>query len=92
VVAHDGAEEIVIARTGPHDVALSEIGVPDVGGFDVVSTLHNDRAIPYCPVCAMTRRTDEVSRKQAAAARLDGRIFKPRPFPGLLMFLKRYQR
>jgi DNA-binding response OmpR family regulator len=92
VVAHDIAQAIEIARTGPHDVALTEIGLPDVGRFDVASTLHNDRAIPYCPVCAVTRRTDEVSRTHAAAAGLYRRIFKPRPFPGLLMFLKRYQR
>jgi CheY-like chemotaxis protein len=92
VVSHDVAEAIEIARTGLLDVALGEIGVPDVGGFDVVSTLHNDRAIPYCPVCAMTRCTDEASRTQEAAAGLDECNFKPPQFPGLLMFLKRYQR
>jgi CheY-like chemotaxis protein len=78
-----------MARTNHIDVV---IGLPRKDGFEVVRVLRSDPAMPYLPVCALTGRSDELSRRQAAAAGFDGYIVKPPQFPELLAFLKRYQR
>ena len=90
-IARDGLEAVEFARTRPVDVVLCDLGLPKMNGFEVVRTLRSDPAVPYLPVCAVTARSDEQSRRQAAAAGFDGYIVKPPRFPELLSFLKRYQ-
>ena len=92
VVANDGAQAIEMARQLPLDVIVCDLNLPDMDGFSVVKTLRSDPTIPYHPVCALTARSDEESRRRAAAVGFDGYIVKPPRYPQLLQFLKRYQR
>jgi two-component system CheB/CheR fusion protein len=91
-VAHDGSEALEIMRRNPPDVVLCNLGLPDMDGYRVVEALRSDPAIPYRPICALSARTDEASRRQAAEAGFDGYIVKPPRFPELLDFLKRCRR
>jgi|SRR5580698_9577105 DNA-binding response OmpR family regulator len=92
VVAHDGSQALDMARTESVDVVICDLGLPDMDGFEVVRRMRADPAIPYHPVCALTSRTDEASRRKAAEVGFDGYIVKPPNFPELIGFLKKYQR
>ncbi|GAB3702878.1 response regulator transcription factor [Mariniluteicoccus flavus] len=67
-VAGTGAKAIEIATTDPHDLAVLDLGLPDMDGFAVLARLRE--AVPQMPVIILTARSsvpDTVAGLQGGA-------------------------
>ena len=76
VTAHDAAGAIAQAKETPPDVAIVDLGMPDVGGFDVIKHLKQMHG-PAVHVIVLTGQDDERSRTDAFDAGTDDYILKP---------------
>lgn len=64
-VAHDGASGLQIAQQRPPDVVLLDLMLPNMSGFEVLSTLRTDPVLARTPVIVLSNaytaeRTAEV--------------------------------
>ena len=76
VTAHDAAGAIAQATQTPPDVAIVDLGMPDVGGFDVIRHLKKIHGSSV-HVIVLTGADDEHSRADAFDAGTDDYILKP---------------
>jgi len=74
-VAHDGGGGIERARAGDHDVALVDLALPDIDGYEVSRQIR--REWPAMRLVALTGYGDERTRSQASLAGFDGFLLKP---------------
>jgi DNA-binding response OmpR family regulator len=73
--ARDGADALVAARTGAYDVALVDLGLPRLGGLELIRSLRRRRlALPIIIVTARDAIADRVDGLDAGA---DDYIVKP---------------
>jgi DNA-binding response OmpR family regulator len=76
VTAHDAAGAMAQATDTPPDVAIVDLGMPDVSGFDVIRHLKQLHGAAV-HVIVLTGQDDEHSRSQAFDAGSDDYILKP---------------
>ena len=74
-VAHDGRGGIERAREARYDVALIDLGLPDIDGYEVCRQLR--REAPDLRLLAVTGYGDDRARSEAARAGFDGFLLKP---------------
>ena len=76
VTAHDAAGAIEQATQTPPDVAIVDLGMPGVSGFDVIRHIKrlHDAAVH---VIVLTGQDDEASRTEAFDAGADDYVLKP---------------
>ena len=75
--AEDGASALKLIRSHPIDVVITDINMPHMDGFELLSTIKADAALRHMPVLMVTaeaRKEDIVRAAQAGAA---GYIIKP---------------
>ena len=73
--ARDGADALVAARTGAYDVALVDLGLPRLGGLELIRSLRRRRlALPIIIVTARDAIADRVDGLDAGA---DDYLTKP---------------
>ena len=85
-VASGGAEAIALSASVRPQVAVLDIGMPDIDGYRVASTIRQNEWGRFIQLVAFTGWNDAHSRQRAAAAGFDLYIVKPiDPMP----FLKR---
>ena len=76
-VAENGAEAVQKAIAGRPDVALIDLGLPDLDGFQVAEkirqTLHRDAIY----LVALTGYADAPTRQRALASGFDAHVAKP---------------
>jgi phosphotransferase system HPr (HPr) family protein len=75
-IAHDGYQAIEIARRQRPDVVLLDIGLPDLDGYQVASTLRRELHGPLA-IIAVTGYGREEDRRRALAAGCDHYLLKP---------------
>ncbi len=73
--AEGGREAIEVVRVRVVSVAIVDLGMPDLSGFDTVRELH--RLVRLLPVIAMTGDRDESLRARAAEAGARELLWKP---------------
>jgi CheY-like chemotaxis protein len=74
-VAHDGPSALELARTWPPEVALLDIGLPGMDGFEVCRALATLRARPY--TIAVSGYGQPKDRREARDAGFDAHFVKP---------------
>jgi PAS domain S-box-containing protein len=74
-VAFDGNGGITVGRQGHCHVALVDLGLPDMDGFEVCRTLK--REVPSLRVVALTGYSDATSRERAVEAGFERFLVKP---------------
>ena len=75
--AEDGAAALLKLRGGAFDFVVSDINMPNMNGFELLSQIKADAAIKHLPVLMVTaeaKKEDIVTAAQAGAA---GYIVKP---------------
>ncbi len=77
VVAATGREALALAAATDADVALIDIGLPDLDGCEVARRLRADSAGRPLQLVALTGNADEEDRRQALAAGFDTYLVKP---------------
>jgi signal transduction histidine kinase/CheY-like chemotaxis protein len=70
VIAASGADALDLARSGPFDLVMCDLTLPDVDGFTFVTALHDDPRTGGLPVLVFTA----VDLSEADKARLGGKI------------------
>ena len=74
-LAHDGKGGLAAARQGECQLALVDLGLPDLDGFEVCRALKQD--MPGLRIVALTGYSDVSSREQAKEAGFDRFLVKP---------------
>jgi CheY-like chemotaxis protein len=76
-VAFGGSEAIALAQSVRPDVAVLDIGMPTVDGYEVARTLRREEWGEAIHLIALTGRDDNASKKNAAAAGFARYVVKP---------------
>ncbi len=69
--AADGEAALVLLRAGPFDLVISDIDMPTMGGFELLSAIKTDARLRHLPVlmlAAEARKEDIVRCAQVGAA------------------------
>ena len=77
VVAHDGPEALRTARQFKPDVALLDLGLPVMDGFEVARQFQADEALRPARLVAVTGYGQEHDRRRSEAAGFDAHLVKP---------------
>jgi len=77
LLARDGAAALATARERKPTLALLDIGMPELDGFEVTSALKNDPATKDIVVILFTARSEASDVEKGYAAGADDYIMKP---------------
>ncbi len=76
-VAEDGRSALELASAFEPSVALLDIGLPGMSGYDVARALRNDPKTARCKLIALTGWGQDADRRRSAEAGLDHHLVKP---------------
>jgi CheY-like chemotaxis protein len=76
-VAHGGRAALTLAQTFRPDVAILDIGMPDLSGYDVAAQLRREPWGGTIVLIALTGWGRDDDRQRAAAAGFDQHMTKP---------------
>jgi PAS domain S-box-containing protein len=82
-VVHDGRGGIALAQKLKPDVVLCDIGLPDVSGYEVATTLRRDPGLAQTLLVALSGYAQAEDRARAAQAGFDAHLAKPAPLDAL---------
>ncbi len=94
-VVHDGRQALAKARTGSYDLAILDIGMPGLSGYEVAAALREEACCPRTFLAALTGWGADEDRSQARAAGFDAHLTKPAAISeikGLLQSLAAHNR
>jgi CheY-like chemotaxis protein len=75
--AQDGAEGLRLAASGKPDVALIDVGLPDLDGYEIAKRLRASREGAHVHLIALTGYGGEQDRRLAIEAGFDQHVTKP---------------
>jgi CheY-like chemotaxis protein len=73
----EGQEALELARAKDPDIALVDIGLPGIDGYEVASRLRRDPALGEAVIVAMTGYGQPEDRRRATEAGFDDMLVKP---------------
>jgi signal transduction histidine kinase/CheY-like chemotaxis protein/HPt (histidine-containing phosphotransfer) domain-containing protein len=79
-IAANGREALTAVATGPFDVVLMDVQMPEMGGFEAtaaIRALEIERGSTRLPIVAMTAHAMKGDRERCLAAGMDEYITKP---------------
>ncbi len=77
VLARDGAEALAAARERTPDLALLDVAMPAMDGYEVLSAMRADPATKDVPVILLTARAESTDVEKGFEAGADDYITKP---------------
>ena len=75
--AHDGEEAFELARTAKPDLAILDVMMPKLDGFELTRRLRADEATKRMPIILLTARAQEADVQEGFEAGADDYIRKP---------------
>ena len=75
--AHDGEEALELARTAKPDLAVFDVMMPKLDGFELTRRLRADEATRRMPIILLTARAQEADVQEGFEAGADDYIRKP---------------
>jgi signal transduction histidine kinase/ActR/RegA family two-component response regulator len=88
-IAANAIEGIKLAAESSPDLIISDIGMPDVDGYEMIRKLRRTQGLEQVPAIALTGYGREEDRELALAAGYNAHIAKPADIGHLLMLIKR---
>jgi CheY-like chemotaxis protein len=76
-VAHDGPEALKLAAEFDPDLALLDIGLPVMDGYELARRLHDDPGLRRVPLVAVTGYGQPADRQRSEDAGFDAHLVKP---------------
>ena len=76
-VAFDGPGALAAVASFVPDVALLDLGLPVMDGFELADRLRSEGALRTLPLIAITGYAQEVDRQRTSASGFDGHLAKP---------------
>jgi signal transduction histidine kinase/CheY-like chemotaxis protein len=86
-LAHDGAQAVAAAAEFQPDVALLDIGMPKLNGFDVCRRIRSEPWGKFMRIAALTGWGQEEDRRKSKEAGFDYHLVKPVEHAALLAIL-----
>lgn len=86
-VAHDGPQALKRAKASPPEVALLDIGLPGMDGYELARRLRTEAGCISTFLIALTGYGQEEDRARARASGFDEHFVKPVDFKALLQVL-----
>ena len=87
VPVYGGTEALRTAVRFAPDVIFLDLGMPDVNGFQVASTLRQASGFQHIKMIALTAWSDEATRTQTKAVGFDHHLVKPADLDDILGLL-----
>ena len=87
--AADAREGLRLAAERKPDLVISDIGLPEIDGYEVIRTLRRMPGLEHVPAIALTGYAREEDRELAMAAGYDAHIAKPTQIGHLLQLIKK---
>ncbi|WNG35610.1 response regulator [Archangium violaceum] len=88
-VAYDGPRALQIAEAFQPELALLDISLPFMDGYELARLLRQQQPTPRLRLVAVTGFGQESDRKQSGEAGFDAHLVKPLDFDELEVLLKR---
>jgi signal transduction histidine kinase len=92
ITATDAAEGVRLAAAHRPDVIISDIGLPNIDGYELMRRIREIAELAQVPAIALTGYARREDRDQALAAGYTAHIAKPVPMPELLQLVKELTR
>jgi len=86
-VSYSGTAGVRVACEWVPDIVVSDIGLPDLTGYEVASQLRQNQVTANIPLIAVTAYDSEEDRRQAFAHGFDYHLTKPAETEALLGLL-----
>lgn len=86
-IAHDGPEALTIAETFSPEIALLDIGLPVMDGYELGQRLHALADLQACRLVALTGYGQEHDRAQSKASGFEAHLVKPVDMRALLQLI-----
>jgi DNA-binding response OmpR family regulator len=77
IEAHDGAEALELARSERPDLAVLDVMMPKLDGYELTQRLRDDEATRRMPIILLTARSQEADVQHGFDAGADDYIRKP---------------
>ena len=77
IEAQDGAEALELARSARPDLAVLDVMMPKMDGYELTQRLRADEATSRMPIILLTARTQEADVERGFSAGADDYIRKP---------------
>jgi DNA-binding response OmpR family regulator len=77
VKAHDGAEALDLARSSHPDLAVLDVMMPKMDGFELTQRLREEEATSKMPIILLTARSQETDIQRGFDVGADDYIRKP---------------
>lgn len=87
-LAHDGISAINAIQSSLPELALLDIGLPGLDGFEVARRAREFDTSHKCMLVALTGYGGDQERQKAKEAGFDGYLVKPVPFDTLLQIVR----
>jgi signal transduction histidine kinase/CheY-like chemotaxis protein len=88
LIAAEAMEGVRVATEQPPDLIISDIGMPDVDGYELMRVLRKTPGLEQVPAIALTGYAREEDRELALAAGYNAHISKPANMGRLLYLIK----
>ncbi|SAK93232.1 histidine kinase [Caballeronia temeraria] len=82
--AHDGIAALSVARTFAPQVAILDIGLPGMNGYEIAKAFRADAALKDCLLIALSGYGQDDDRQKSHAAGIDHHLIKPADLPALV--------
>lgn len=92
LVAAEAMEGVRLATEQPPDLIISDIGMPDVDGYELMRVLRKTPGMEHVPAIALTGYARDEDRDLALAAGYNAHISKPANMSRLLYLIKKITR
>ena len=89
LIAAEAREGVRLATEQPPDLIISDIGMPEIDGYELMRTLRKTPGVEHVPAIALTGYAREEDRELAIAAGYNAHISKPANMARLLYLIKK---
>ncbi|CAM3166517.1 MULTISPECIES: response regulator [Vibrio] len=87
--ANDGQDALNKVASSKFDVVISDVNMPNMGGFELVKALRGKPQYKFVPILMLTTETSTEKKQQGKSAGATGWLVKPFNPETLLKTLKR---
>ncbi|EMA2481019.1 response regulator [Vibrio fluvialis] len=87
--ANDGREALSKAQSTKFDVVISDVNMPNMGGFELVKAIRGNPQYKFIPILMLTTETSMEKKQEGKLAGATGWLVKPFNPDTLLKTLKR---
>lgn len=92
MIAAEAMEGVGLATESPPDLIISDIGMPDVDGYELMRTLRKTPGLEHVPAIALTGYARDEDRNLALEAGYNAHLSKPADMALLLYLIKKITR